>query len=101
MFLVRGEVIHTPPIGAGILIGVTRNAVIGLARDLGYQVIEEYFTSSFVHMADEMFLTGTAAEVIPVVEVDARPIGTGRPGPITARLIEAFHNLAQTTGTAI
>jgi branched-chain amino acid aminotransferase len=74
----------------GALEGITRDCVMEIARDKGYAVVEEPFTRFDVFNADEMFLTGTAAEVIPVVEVDKRPIGGGGPGPITRELIAAF-----------
>ena len=85
IFLVRDGVLYTPPIDAGILEGVTRDAVIELAREAGIEVREAPLTKHDVYIADECFLTGTAAEVIPVVKVDSRAIGTGKPGPDDAR----------------
>jgi branched-chain amino acid aminotransferase len=96
----RGEVV-TPPTYVGILEGITRNTVMDLARRLLIPVDERVFTMTTVYGADELFLTGTGAEVIPVVRVDDRPIGDGRPGPITKRLIEAFRNLVNTEGVEI
>ena len=93
IFVVRKGQLHTPSIDAGILEGITRQAVIDLARDAGIQVHERTMDRHDIYTADECFLTGTAAEVIPVVELDARPIGTGKPGPITAELRKRFHNL--------
>ena len=84
IFLVRNGVLLTPPIDAGILEGVTRDAVIELARDAGIEVREMPLTRHDVYIADECFLTGTAAEVIPVVKVDSRTIGSGKPGPSRA-----------------
>ena len=81
IFLVRDGVLFTPPIDAGILEGVTRDAVIELAREAGIEVREVPLTKHDVYIADECFLTGTAAEVIPVVKVDSRTIGSGKPGP--------------------
>lgn len=95
VFLVRDGVLLTPPNEAGILEGVTRQAVIELARETGREVREIALTKHDVYIADEMFLTGTAAEVIPVVKVDSRQIGSGKPGPITRDLMERFHALAR------
>ena len=95
VFLVREGVLLTPPIDAGILEGVTRQAVIELARGQKLDVREIPLTKHDVYIADEMFLTGTAAEVIPVVKVDSRLIGSGQPGPITRDLMERFHKLAR------
>ncbi|HZZ73008.1 MAG TPA: branched-chain-amino-acid transaminase [Pirellulales bacterium] len=95
IFLVRRGAVLTPPIDAGILEGVTRNAVIGLARQMNLPVHEVALTKHDVYIADECFLTGTAAEVIPVVKVDSRPIGDGLPGPLTRNLIKAFQALAR------
>ena len=95
IFLVRGGQLRTPPVDAGILEGVTRDAVIELARDARIEVREMTLTKHDVYVADECFLTGTAAEVIPVVKVDSRMIGRGEPGPITRDLIRRFHQLAR------
>ncbi len=95
VFLVKHGVLKTPPLDAGILEGVTRNAVMELARAAGIPVQEPPLTRHDVYTADECFLTGTAAEVIPIVKVDGRPIGTGKPGPITRQLREAFHQLTR------
>ncbi len=86
---------HTPSIDAGILEGVTREAVIELGREAGYLVVERTMDRHDIYTADECFLTGTAAEVIPVVELDGRPIGVGRPGPVTADLHKRFHALVR------
>lgn len=95
IFLVRGGVLLTPPLDAGILEGVTRDAVIELARESKIEVRETALTKHDVYVADECFLTGTAAEVIPVVKVDGRTIGPGTPGPVTRDLRERFHKLAR------
>jgi branched-chain amino acid aminotransferase len=95
IFLVRDGVLYTPPLDAGILAGVTRNAVIELAQAAGITVREVSLTKHDVYVADECFLTGTAAEVIPVVKVDDRPIGTGKPGPVTLQLKDRFHEFAR------
>ena len=91
IFLVRDGKLLTPPMDAGILGGVTRQAVIELAEAAGIEVMKVTLTKHDVYIADEVFLTGTAAEVIPVVKVDSRPIGNGKPGPITKDLTEKFH----------
>jgi branched-chain amino acid aminotransferase len=93
IFLVRGGALLTPPLDAGILEGITRDAVIELARDSGRQVREVGLLRHDVYIAEECFLTGSAAEVIPVVKVDDRRIGDGKPGPITRDLIERFQKL--------
>jgi branched-chain amino acid aminotransferase len=95
IFLVKHGILKTPPLDAGILEGVTRNAVIELARAAGIPVQEPALTRHEVYTADECFLTGTAAEVIPIVKVDGRAIGSGKPGPITRQLLEAFHQLVR------
>lgn len=101
IFLIKNGKIITPPPYAGILEGITRNTVMELARDMGITVEEKLFTLFDVYTADECFLTGTAAEVIPAVNVDARDIGTGQPGTITKQLIEAYRNLTRTEGVQI
>jgi branched-chain amino acid aminotransferase len=95
IFLVRNNVVLTPPIDAGILEGITRDTVIELARKANYEVREISLTRHDVYIADECFLTGSAAEVIPVVKVDRRKIGTGVPGPVTRDLIERFRRLTR------
>jgi branched-chain amino acid aminotransferase len=91
IFLVRDNQLFTPPIDAGILEGITRQAVIDLAVEAGIVVRESPLTKHDVYIADECFLTGSAAEVIPVVKVDSRIIGDGKPGAMTRRLTDAFH----------
>jgi branched-chain amino acid aminotransferase len=95
IFLVRNRELLTPPIDAGILEGITRDAVMDLASEVGIMVRESSLTKHDVYIADECFLTGTAAEVIPVVKVDSRVIGNGEPGPITRDLIKRFHQLTR------
>jgi branched-chain amino acid aminotransferase len=95
IFLVRDGVLLTPPIDAGVLEGITRQAVIELARASGLEVREIALTTHDVYIADECFLTGTAVEVIAVVKVDSRKIGAGTPGPITRDLKERFHKLTR------
>lgn len=98
IFIVKGGKIITPPVYLGALEGVTRNVIIEVARNLGYQMEEQPFTRHDVYIADEVFLTGTAAEVIPVVDVDARSIQNGKPGDITKHLLHAFRELVTTAG---
>ena len=95
LFLVKKGELRTPPLHAGVLEGVTRNAVMELARSAKIAVNEMTLTRHDVYAADECFLTGTAAEVIAVVKCDGRLIGTGKPGPMTKQLREAFHVLAR------
>jgi len=90
VFIVRDGRVRTPPVSS-ILPGITRDAVIKLMRRNGIEVAEELFPRDAVYIADEVFMTGTAAEVTPVREVDDRKIGGGRPGPITLKLQEMFH----------
>jgi len=89
VFIVRRGELITPPL-TNILEGITRDAIIALARDLGRVVREEFFSRDTVYVADEMFFVGTGAEVTPVVELDDRPIGDGVPGPVTRQLQQAF-----------
>lgn len=95
IFIVRRGKLLTPPIDAGILEGITRNAVIELASSEGISVQELSFTRHDIFVAEECFLTGSAAEVIPVIKLDRRPIGNGQVGPITKQLIQAFHGLVR------
>ena len=101
IFWIKNEILVTPPVHMGILEGVTRNSVISLARDAGIHVEERVFTRHDLYIADECFLTGTAAEVIPVVKIDRRAIGDGQPGKITQRLTSAFRQYANSSGTPI
>ena len=95
IFVVHHGKIHTPSIDSGILEGITRAAVIELAREAGYPVIERTMDRLDVFKAEECFLTGTAAELIPVIECDGRVIGYGRPGPITRELRQRFQALVR------
>jgi branched-chain amino acid aminotransferase len=95
IFLVRDGMVLTPTTYDGILEGVTRETILQLCRNLGIPCQEKTLTRHDVYVADECFLTGTGAEVIPVTKVDGRPIGTGEPGPTTRRLIEAFHQFVR------
>jgi branched-chain amino acid aminotransferase len=95
LFLVKRGQLLTPPIDAGILEGITRAAVIDLAAEAGIPVREIPLTRHDVYIADECFLTGSAAEVVPVVKVDSRRIGEGRPGPVTRQLMKRFHEVTR------
>jgi branched-chain amino acid aminotransferase len=101
IFIIKNGVIFTPPIAAGALAGVTRSVVFDLAAEFGIPIREPMMTRYDIFTADECFLTGTAAEVIPAVKLDTRLIGDGKPGPITQRLIGRFRELTASTGTPI
>ncbi|HMX93954.1 MAG TPA: branched-chain-amino-acid transaminase [Elusimicrobiota bacterium] len=101
IFFIKGNRLVTPPTVAGALEGITRAVVWSLASGAGLVPEEMLFTPFDLFTADEVFLTGTAAEVIPVVRIDARTIGAGRPGPKTQKLIQAFRELAGREGTPI
>jgi branched-chain amino acid aminotransferase len=95
IFLVKNGTLRTPSLDSGILEGVTRNAIIELAKPANIPVKEMALTRHDVYTADECFLTGTAAEVVPIVKCDGRVIGNGKPGPITRQLRERFHQLVR------
>ena len=100
-FLIKGRRLMTPSPALGALCGITRAVVMRLAAGMGMDVEEGFYTLYDVYNADEAFLTGTAAEVGPVVEVDQRAIGTGAPGTVTREIIARFHEYAQNTGTPV
>jgi branched-chain amino acid aminotransferase len=99
IFLVRGGKIHTPPVSASILDGVNRRSAIQIATDLGYEVVERDIARAELYLADEVFMTGTATELAPVVEIDDRAVGAGTPGEITravqAVLDDALHGRSE------
>ncbi|MBO1225562.1 MAG: branched-chain-amino-acid transaminase [Candidatus Scalindua sediminis] len=95
IFIVEGNEILTPPTYAGILVGITRNVVIDLAIKAGMKVKEEQLTRYDLYIADECFLTGTAAGIIPVVRIDGRKISSGKPGNITCSLLEKYNKLTK------
>jgi branched-chain amino acid aminotransferase len=101
LFLVKGHKLMTPHPALGALKGITRGVVMRLASFVGLDVEEGFYTLYDVYTADEAFLTGTAAEVGPIVEVDKRKIGAGVPGPVTKEIISRFHEYAQTSGTPV
>lgn len=101
LFIVSGGVLITAPPWVGILNGITRQTVLTLAREQGILAKEDVFTLFDLYNADECFLTGTGAELVPAVEVDGRRIGNGTPGPITLQLRKTFHEYAGRTGTPV
>ncbi len=95
IFIISKGVLKTPSADAGILEGITRNAVLNLAREAGIPVQECSMVRHDIFIADECFLTGTAAEIVPVVSLDGRPIGNGKPGPVTHKLLKLFQQLTE------
>ena len=95
IFIVKDGKIFTPPVSSGSLDGITRKVVIKLAVEAGYEVVEKDMVKFDLYSADEFFLTGTAAEVIPVVDIDGRLIKDGKPGPVTRKLMDAFDKYAR------
>ncbi|MFQ6087063.1 MAG: branched-chain-amino-acid transaminase [Candidatus Bathyarchaeia archaeon] len=95
IFIVKDGKISTPPTSTGALPGITRGFAIELAKKLGYPVVERNITPNELFNADEVFFTGTAAEIIPVREINKRVIGSGKPGPITRRLMEEYNKLSR------
>jgi branched-chain amino acid aminotransferase len=94
VFMVRNGILYVPPTEAGSLVGITRGLVIQLAKKENIEVIEKNLTRFDLYVCDELFLTGTAAEVIGVVEIDSRIIGKGKPGKVTRLLSEKFFEYA-------
>ncbi len=101
IFIARHGQMSTPHLNSGILEGVTRAVVFEIAEKLGIRMVECEMTKHDIYTADECFLTGTAAEVIPAVQLDRRLIGNGQPGPITLKFSESYRELTRTTGTPI
>lgn len=101
IFIVKRGEIFTPPVYAGSLRGITWQAVLDIAAELGLKVTVQQLTRYDLYTAEEFFLTGTAAEVIAAVKLDNRIIGEGKPGPITNKIIARFREMVQTTGTPI
>ncbi|MGG4218971.1 branched-chain-amino-acid transaminase [Paenibacillus jamilae] len=98
IFIVKNGVLYTPPCYLGALEGITRNAIIDLCAKLGYSLKEQPFTLHDVYVADEVFFTGTAAEVIAAYEVDGRTIGSGVAGPVTLQLLSEFRKIVDQDG---
>jgi branched-chain amino acid aminotransferase len=101
LFIVKNGELFTPPLSAGALYGITRQTVIELAKLASMKVSEPNLTRYDLFNADECFLTGTGAEIVPVVKIDGRIIGTGKPGKITRKLTEEYHALTKTSGEPI
>jgi branched-chain amino acid aminotransferase len=95
IFIVRDGVIHTPPVGASILSGITRDSVVTIARDLGFEVREQTLPREMLYVADEVFFVGTAVEVTPIKSVDKLRIGRGRRGPITEAIQQRFFQIVK------
>ena len=93
IFLIKDGVVHTPPLGSSVLPGITRSAVIRICRDLGIEVFQQALAREFLYLADEVFFTGTAAEVTPIRSIDKITIGKGSRGPLTSRIQQAFFSV--------
>jgi branched-chain amino acid aminotransferase len=100
VFIVKKGVVLTPPVSDGSLDGITRQVIFDLCDELGIIIREVSMTRYDLYTADESFLTGTAAETIPMVKLDEREIGDGKPGPVSLRLIEAYGEKVRSEGTA-
>ncbi len=101
LFVMREGCLHTPTVAAGALQGVTRDSVLEIARDLGLPTAESFLTRYDLYTADECLMTGTGAEIVPVVRIDGRRVGTGTPGPMTERIREAFAALCYRDGVPV
>ena len=101
VFVIKKGQIFTPPISAGALRGITRSVIFDVAEELDIPIHETEITRHDIFIADECFLTGTAAEAIPVIKADGRTIGSGKPGPLTGKIIARFRELTRSTGTPI
>jgi branched-chain amino acid aminotransferase len=98
LFIVRGNELFTPHPSCGILKGITRDTAIEIAREMGMVIHETFLTPFDLFAADEAFLTGTAAQVIPMVSLDGKPIGCGKPGPCTMRIMARYAEITKSTG---
>jgi branched-chain amino acid aminotransferase len=98
IFIVKGETLVTPPVSVGILNGITRAAVLGLAAKAGLKATQGMLTRFDLFTSDEVFLTGSAAEIVPVVKMDGRIIGSGKVGVCTLKLTREFHKLTKKDG---
>jgi branched-chain amino acid aminotransferase len=101
IFIVKEGKLFTPPLSAGALYGITRRVVIEIANEAGFSASETNLTRYDMFNADECFLTGSGAELVPVVKIDGRVIGTGKPGLVTARLVAQYHALTKVSGEPI
>jgi branched-chain amino acid aminotransferase len=93
LFLVFDGALHTTPVSAALLNGITRNTLITLARANGIEVVERDIPREYLYLCDELFMCGTAAEITPIRSVDGKPVGAGKPGPVTHRMQELFFGL--------
>jgi branched-chain amino acid aminotransferase len=101
LFIIKNGALFTPPNSAGALYGITRGSVLELAEQLGVKISEPNLTRYDLFNADECFLTGTGAEIMPVIKIDGRIIGSGKPGALTLKLTEAYHALTKVSGEPI
>jgi branched-chain amino acid aminotransferase len=93
LFLVFDGALHTSPVSAALLNGLTRNSIIRLAKDAGLEVVERDLPREYLYLCDELFMCGTAAEITPIRSVDGKPVGSGKPGPVTAKMQRLFFGL--------
>src|ERR1700722_13154028 len=101
IFIIKNGALFTPPLYAGALYSITRGTVMEIAELSGMKVIEKNLTRYDLFCADECFLTGTGAEIMPVIKIDGRSIGTGKPGPLTRKLVQEYHALTKVSGEPI
>jgi len=101
IFVIQGNFLSTPPVSAGVLAGVTRNVVMEIGKSLGMEVFQRNITRNDIYVADECFLTGTAAEIVPVTYLDGRAIGNGLPGKVTQTITQAFREKVKVEGTPV
>ena len=101
LFIIKNGAVFTPPLSAGALYGITRGTVVEIARACGMEVTEPNLTRYDLYNADECFITGTGAEIMPVIKIDGRVIGSGKPGPLTTKLIAEYRNLTKVSGEPI
>ncbi|CDI05137.1 branched-chain amino acid transaminase [Candidatus Nitrosotenuis uzonensis] len=97
VFIVKNNTLITPPLSSSALEGITRDSVMTLADELGYSTIEKEITRSQIYLADEVFLTGTAAEIIPIINIDGQKVGDGRTGNITKQILDSYNKAAMGT----
>jgi branched-chain amino acid aminotransferase len=93
IFVIRDNIIHTPPLGASVLPGITRDSIIKIALDSGYEVVEQLLPREKLYISDEVFFTGSAAEVTPIRSIDRIPVGAGKPGPVTLEMQRKFFEI--------
>ena len=101
VFIIKGDQMYTPALSSGALHGITRQTAIDLVGEMGIPTTEPNLTRYDLYNADECFLTGTGAEIVPVVKIDERVIGNGKPGPVTKKLVKAYKELTKVNGEPI